>query len=156
MHTVLNQMKNYFLSYSSLYSQWHTWLFKCVTNQNWPNSQERCAISWNEWKVQIFPIFVSNIWAILYWNSEGKKMLGGLHLPKPPVFARGLDPTGSAPLGPTYFLIEDLSLTGYRLNQLGSHKSLPDFFRKFHIFRKECALLWKLFFSIWVFFLCDF
>ena len=35
--------------------------------QKWSNVHERCAMSWSEWKINLF---VFEIWSILYWNSE--------------------------------------------------------------------------------------
>ena len=68
---------------------WHTWIFefhrpkKIV--QKWPHLQERCAMSWNEWKNGRFCT-----------NNKKRIVLGGLHPPNPqfltPPMHRGLWP----------------------------------------------------------------
>ena len=73
MRTMLNQMKNhisdfYFLGYGWMYLQF------TVTNldfqlcprqkkivQKWLNLQERCAMSWNEWKVDKLETYHPNL-----------------------------------------------------------------------------------------------
>ena len=67
--TVLDQMKNqffdcYFLSYGWLYLEF-TMPFLVYHRpkkiaQKWPNLQERCAMTWNEWKNQ-FLIFTYSV-----------------------------------------------------------------------------------------------
>ena len=79
--------------------------------QKWPNLQERCAISMNEWKIK-FPIF--SVWDIINFvlNFRFFYTFGGFCPPKPPVVVVGLVPTMAAPMDPAYFWVEKPILTG--------------------------------------------
>ena len=85
-------MKNQFLDFycwviaDCMYNLWwHIWFSSVLSTkivQNWPNSQEICAISWNKWKINFQ---ISSFWGIvdLVLKFRHFSMLGEIYPPKP-------------------------------------------------------------------------